>query len=693
MRPCSILVTALGGALVPILDLWLRSESPTWAVAISAALLGASVGIFLGIVAAAPAHADLAATLLLVPIAIIGAGQVYGVAQRAAELVPLLGEVALWALALALALPISRGILFIGTLRARSGVIRGALTFAAGLATVVFVVDALWYRREMIAGVLTFLCVLGSLVAACRHRPGPGLALLATLLGVAAYQLLPELYPSLRELALVLALGGGALGIRTLLLDSTLPAMSSKGWRWTGLFFLLSCLMGWGAHALVRQESSAVGELTSRPGVFTDLISLLAGWTDLDGDHVGGVFLDDDCAPLDASAHPGAHEEPGNLIDDDCLFGDADLSEARRWVRRVDAVNPRPPAFRSDIVVVLIDALRHDVIDQMSLPTLESLRRRGTTFSRVYSSAPMTSAALPGHLAGRLPSTLTMEWRSTFAATPTRPPRLLMDALEEGGYTTIIAGHVAGGHPYFGPDPKRHGFDEVASVPKTSSDSELIGEAVAAFEGHGSAVPRFMWVHTMAVHGQPDLTTYRRALRDFDEALAALVTSLPDDAIVIVTSDHGEEMGEHGGRHHASSLYDEQVRVPLIFAHPDGRGEVVEALTTTRFIAPTLVAMVSPDRAPDGYGPYLCLRPEACNDAEVPLQFEMSARHLHGLVLGHRKVIHDLRAGTFRAYDLRNDPGERSPLKSTPPDMIEAPQRWESFAFGRANPSLYWPYR
>ena len=104
------------------------------------------------------------ATLLLVPIAIIGAGQVYGVAQRAAELVPLLGEVALWALALALALPISRGILFIGTLRARSGVIRGALTFAAGLATVVFVVDALWYRREMIAGVLTFLCL-----GACRE--------------------------------------------------------------------------------------------------------------------------------------------------------------------------------------------------------------------------------------------------------------------------------------------------------------------------------------------------------------------------------------------------------------------------------------------------------------------------------------------------------------------------------------------
>jgi len=25
--------------------------------------------------------------------------------------------------------------------------------------------------------------------------------------------------------------------------------------------------------------------------------------------------------------------------------------------------------------------------------------------------------------------------------------------------------------------------------------------------------------------------------------------------------------------------------------------------------------------------------------------------------------------------------------------MIEALQRWESFAFGRANPSLYWPYR
>jgi arylsulfatase A-like enzyme len=39
-------------------------------------------------------------------------------------------------------------------------------------------------------------------------------------------------------------------------------------------------------------------------------------------------------------------------------------------------------------------------------------------------------------------------------------------------------------------------------------------------------------------------------------------------AVVIVTADHGEEFGEHGGRYHGTTVYEEQVRVPLVMNAP-----------------------------------------------------------------------------------------------------------------------------
>ncbi len=45
---------------------------------------------------------------------------------------------------------------------------------------------------------------------------------------------------------------------------------------------------------------------------------------------------------------------------------------------------------------------------------------------------------------------------------------------------------------------------------------------------------------------------------------------LYEDALIIVTSDHGEELGDHGGWWHGSTLYDEQIRVPLIVKYPMG---------------------------------------------------------------------------------------------------------------------------
>ena len=67
---------------------------------------------------------------------------------------------------------------------------------------------------------------------------------------------------------------------------------------------------------------------------------------------------------------------------------------------------------------------------------------------------------------------------------------------------------------------------------------------------------------------------------------------LYDDALIIVTSDHGEEIGDHNGFYHGTTLFEEAVRVPLFVKLPGGKraGEVVSHWTQSVDLMPTVLA-------------------------------------------------------------------------------------------------------
>src|SRR5262249_50411593 len=76
---------------------------------------------------------------------------------------------------------------------------------------------------------------------------------------------------------------------------------------------------------------------------------------------------------------------------------------------------------------------------------------------------------------------------------------------------------------------------------------------------------------------------------------------LYDDALIVVTSDHGEELHAHGGGWRGATLSAEQLRVPLIVKPPGGRpggARTVDALVTSLDVAPTIIraaGLVPPD--------------------------------------------------------------------------------------------------
>jgi arylsulfatase A-like enzyme len=90
---------------------------------------------------------------------------------------------------------------------------------------------------------------------------------------------------------------------------------------------------------------------------------------------------------------------------------------------------------------------------------------------------------------------------------------------------------------------------------------------------------------------------YDAEVASLDASLAAFFADLRerkvlDDTIVVVTADHGEEFGDHGGYGHGGTLYNELIRVPLVIVVPGDRGGRRIGRTASLVdVAPTLVEM------------------------------------------------------------------------------------------------------
>ena len=102
---------------------------------------------------------------------------------------------------------------------------------------------------------------------------------------------------------------------------------------------------------------------------------------------------------------------------------------------------------------------------------------------------------------------------------------------------------------------------------------------------------------------------YDGEIKYFDEHFGRLVAWLKkegvyDKAVIVVTSDHGEEFQEHGGWWHGTSLYEEQIHVPLLVKLPGGKnaGERREDLASLVDVAPTLAASAGLKSAPTWVG-------------------------------------------------------------------------------------------
>jgi len=335
------------------------------------------------------------------------------------------------------------------------------------------------------------------------------------------------------------------------------------------------------------------------------------------------------------------------------------------------------------VVLVTIDALRADrlglVRDGVSLtPHLDDLARGAVRFERAYVQAPHSSFSLA--------SLHTSEYvHSTVELREDLPP-FLAAALAARGYRTLA--FYTSGVFFTGREKvrrfaeSRFGFAKVvASHLEAPELTDAVIDEISKLRSEGEP-PMFLWAHYFDVHepyirrtdfdhGTRSIDRYDSEVAYTDHAVGRLIAALAQlerPTVLCVTSDHGEEFREHGGVYHGSTLYEEQVRVPLLIAAPGLRPRVLAEPVELIDVAPTLLRLV-------GIEPPASMRGKDLLDvlsgkvAAGPVFSEVDTKKM--VVSGSYKLIHDFRLSTWELYDLAADPGERVNLYDRAPAAAE----------------------
>jgi choline-sulfatase len=175
---------------------------------------------------------------------------------------------------------------------------------------------------------------------------------------------------------------------------------------------------------------------------------------------------------------------------------------------------------------------------------------------------------------------------------------------------------------------------------------------------------------------------YREEIAFTDSQIQRVVRSLTERGInertlVILTADHGEEFLEHGSLGHTQTLYEEILRVPLIFYMPGAiKPLVIEAPVNQLDIFPTLLALFDSQNRSDFQGSGISLLPAILGKKEIPAQRDLFAEvsysspgkiaganyNLTSVRSGSYKLIHDQNKKKRLVFDLDKDPKERRSL-------------------------------
>jgi arylsulfatase A-like enzyme len=366
------------------------------------------------------------------------------------------------------------------------------------------------------------------------------------------------------------------------------------------------------------------------------------------------------------------------------------------------------PAHARHLVIVTIDTLRADHVGvygdaDAATPHLDALARQGAMADEASSHVPLTRPSHVTIFTGQLPTQTGIRDNISPAVLPSAP--LLAEVLKTAGFATgaFVSSVVLDAASGLG-----RGFDSYDADFTGGGGAQFLNTlqrkgvvttaaAIAWLEKTRAAAPDgrvFLWLHLYEPHDpyeppEPYASRFRErpydgevALTDdlvgrLDAALARL--GLADDTALVVTSDHGEGLGDHGETLHGYFVYQSTLRVPLFVRGP-GVAPGIRLSNTVQLVdlfptALDLLDIPRPAAKLAGQSLASALRGEPAG-AEATVYAESLVPLLH---FGWSD-LRVLREGRFKyiqaprpeLYDLATDPGEKTNLATAQATRAEA---------------------
>lgn len=314
----------------------------------------------------------------------------------------------------------------------------------------------------------------------------------------------------------------------------------------------------------------------------------------------------------------------------------------------------KPPC----VVIIMIDTLRADHLTcygyrRATSPRIDGLAKEGVVFKNVFAASPWTGPSVASIVTGKYPDEVGIhDLRDPLPEDAVT----LAERLKTAGYDTAAVSSNAMAGPLYGHTQgydefifdRYKGKEEEGRAPRPSFTADKVTDRALEWlenrerpfllyvhytDPHDPYLPPPSWrdqflrdrppldeefmARSEFTRGIPEPDVIERAKASYEAEIAftdhevgRLLDGLPEDAVIVLVGDHGEEFLEHGGFLHGHTLYQELLRVPLILQGPDvPQGMKIDDPVSQVDIVPTVLDLAGFPAAGDLSGrnlmPYL----------------------------------------------------------------------------------------
>jgi arylsulfatase A-like enzyme len=384
----------------------------------------------------------------------------------------------------------------------------------------------------------------------------------------------------------------------------------------------------------------------------------------------------------------------------------------------------RPELEIDNLLLITIDTLRADHVgsigyERPTTPNMDRLGLRSAVFTQAIAQSSWTRASVASYMTGLYPTTIGLtchNFRVPKADCDLLPQAAttLAEVLQGDGFRTIGIVANINVDAVFGFD---QGYDEFASVAESlarddpdwrlhadwfdATTREVTDQAIAWLDGREPQDGRFLLnLHYLDPHDPYEPPEPQRSAFDpgdyaVDPRVRELVAlydgeilhvdqelnrlfdrletlGLAERTAIVILSDHGEEFHDHGGVRHGFTMFDEQIRVPLIVSVPgltDG-GRRIDRQVRLLDVMPTVLDVLDV-RAPTALqgSSLLALLSGVDTDPEPALS-EWGYSSLVSFRAPPWKLIYDIETETPALYNIETDPLERDDVAQNEPRVV-----------------------